>query len=266
MDNPYLRLTAEFNGGRLRALLSSDQAVVVHRLALASKDGDWILREDAEAAGHVLGTLADRGARYRFGAPLDPRWLAGGWSSHLEYRADGLRYRTDFVSRPPRIPPATLAEMWAGAERSGSDVVALEPLAAIKLTDREKDYAVVGEIARHIVDVAARFRYSRSSRDLLELAALHPDALAAATRERPLLAAVAHGRDALDEALDRERRALMRANEARLDRYREASRAWAAAWPDVQREIRDLPLSEAHEVVCVRALGLLPCAPPEPAP
>lgn len=47
MDNPYLELTEELNRGRLRALLSSGQAVVVHRLAIMSKDGDWILREDA---------------------------------------------------------------------------------------------------------------------------------------------------------------------------------------------------------------------------
>jgi len=36
-----------------------------------SKDGDWILREDAEALDHVLQTLESHGARYRFGAPLD---------------------------------------------------------------------------------------------------------------------------------------------------------------------------------------------------
>ncbi|HEY2739722.1 MAG TPA: hypothetical protein VGK45_15035, partial [Thermoanaerobaculia bacterium] len=65
MNNPYLELTEEFNQGRLRALLSSGQAVVVHRLAIMSKDGDWILREDAEAIGHVLAVLAAHGAWYR---------------------------------------------------------------------------------------------------------------------------------------------------------------------------------------------------------
>jgi hypothetical protein len=119
MNNPYLELTAEFNRGRLRALLSSGQAVVVHRLAVMSKDGDWILREDAEAIGHVLGVLSFHGARYRFGAPLDLRWLAGGWSAHLEIRREVLRIRTDFVSRPPRIAPEQLARMWDDAEARG---------------------------------------------------------------------------------------------------------------------------------------------------
>jgi hypothetical protein len=101
MNNPYLELTDDLNDGRLRALLSSGQAVVVHRLAIMSKDGDWILREDAEAVDHVLGVLSRLGSRYRFGAPLDLRWLAGGWSAHFEHRRNGLR----LVTRPPRIPP-----------------------------------------------------------------------------------------------------------------------------------------------------------------
>jgi hypothetical protein len=46
--NPYLDLTREFNAGRLRAVIASGQAVVLHRLAIMSKDGDWILLEDPE--------------------------------------------------------------------------------------------------------------------------------------------------------------------------------------------------------------------------
>ena len=70
----YLDLTREFNAGALRAVIASGQAAVLHRLAIASKDGDWILREDPVALDHVLHVLARHGARYRFGAPLDVRW------------------------------------------------------------------------------------------------------------------------------------------------------------------------------------------------
>jgi hypothetical protein len=69
----YLSLTREFNEGGLRAILSSDQAVVLHRLAVMSKDGDWILRESEDALDHVLRVLDHHGARYRYGAPLDER-------------------------------------------------------------------------------------------------------------------------------------------------------------------------------------------------
>lgn len=261
MTNPYLDLTDQFNRGRRRALVSSGQAVVLHRLAIMSKDGDWVLREDEEAVHHVLDVLAGRGARYRFGAPLDVRWLAGGWSSHFEHWLDGLRLRTDFVTRPPRIFSAERDRLWEDADASASSVVALEPLALMKMTMREKDYAVIGELARRMRDPAAQLLFSRSSRDLIRLADDHPDALVEAMSRRPLLARVADGRDALDEALDRERRALMRADEARLARYRAAAGAWASVWPDVSRKIADLPLHEAHRIVTSQAEGVLPFAP-----
>lgn len=261
MDNPYLELTAELNQGRLRALLSSGQAVVVHRLAVMSKDGDWLLREDAEAVAHALCVLSRHGARYRFGAPLDLRWLAGGWSAHLEIRRDALRLRTDFVTRPPRIAPESLARMWNEAEATGNAVVGIEPLAALKLTNREKDYAVVGELARLMSDLRSQLLYSRSSRDLMALAQEYPEALTKLIPQRPLLAKLSEGREALDEALDRERRALMRINEERLARYQAAAEPWAEVWPEVQRQVAGLPLLEAHRVLVSRAEGALPFEP-----
>ncbi|MFL6234377.1 MAG: hypothetical protein ACJ76N_14690 [Thermoanaerobaculia bacterium] len=265
MNNPYLDLTRELNQGRLRALLSSGQAVVVHRLAIMSKDGDWILREDAEATGHVLEVLSQHGARYRFGAPLDLRWLAGGWSAHLEFRRDALRVRTDFVSRPPRITPGQLAQMWEDAQATDNDVVRVEPLAAMKLTNRDKDYAVVGELARLMSDPRSQLLYSRSSRDLIRLAGEYPEALAEVARQRPLLARVSEGREILEEALDRERRALIHANEERLARYLAASEDWAKVWPDVQRQIEGLPLPDAHRLMVSHAEGVLPFEPAQGA-
>jgi hypothetical protein len=258
--NPYLELTEAFNRGRRRALVSSGQAVVLHRLAVMSKDGDWVLREDEEAARHVLDVLADRGARYRFGAPLDVRWLTGGWSAHFEHWRDGMRLRTDFVTRPPRLTAAALDRLWHDADASGSDVVAVEPLVRMKMTMREKDYAVIGELARLLEDPRAQLLVSRSSRDLIRLASNHPEEFTAAAALRPVLAHVAEGRDALDEALDRERRVLMRADEARLARYRAAAAAWTEAWPGVSREIAGLPLPDAHRIVVERAAGVLPYA------
>src|SRR3989442_732528 len=73
MNNPYPALPAQVNDGPPRTLLSSGPAVVGYRLAVTSKDGDWIVREDAEATGHVLRVLSRHGAAYRFGAPLDVR-------------------------------------------------------------------------------------------------------------------------------------------------------------------------------------------------
>ena len=260
-ENPYVELTAAFNQGRLRAILSSGQAVVLHRLALMSKDGDWILREDDEATEHVLGVLGDRGARYRLGAPLDRRWLAGGWSAHLEHRRGRLRLRTDFVTRPPRLSTDELVRVWEDAATDEFPVLGLEPLAKLKKTNREKDYAVIGELARRMREARSQLLFSRSARDLLRLAEAHRDLVEELAEQRPLLLRAGDGRGALEAALDAERRTLMRANEERLLVYREAMQAWTAVWPEVAAETAELPLAEAHAVVVERAEGVLPRAP-----
>jgi hypothetical protein len=260
-ENIYQDLTRSFNEGRLRAILSSGQAVVMHRLAVMSKDGDWILREDDDALEHILAVLESRGAHYRFGAPLDSRWMNGGWSAHFEFRTESLRVRTDFVVRPPRIPTQELAALWARAAARRNDVpfVDVPTLIQLKKTNRERDYAVIGELARLESDPMQQMLVSRSARDLMALAEARPELLRAAAGRRELLKHVHEGRDALEAALDAERRALIRANEARLEAYRKAAEAWHGAWPAVSSEVGGLPLRQAHERLVERAGGLLPC-------
>jgi hypothetical protein len=257
----YVRLTDEFNRGRVRAMIAGGQAVVLHRLALMSKDGDWVIREDGDASGHILGTLASHGATYRFGAPLDERWLRGGWSAHLEYRDGAFRVRTDFVTRPPRLSPEALARAWRDAERRSPAVLGVRELAETKKTNREKDYAVIGELARRLTDVGDQLRLSRSARDLMGLAESNPGEWAIARRERPALDRATDGREALEAALDAERRQLMHANERRLRTYLDASQGWAGAWPEVARVVAGLPLPDAHEFIARRAEGVLPFLP-----
>lgn len=199
-------------------------------------------------------------ARYRFGAPLDVRWMAGGWSAHFEFRRDQLRVRTDFVTRPPRIDSETLDRVWQEMDAQ-RPVVDPATLAEIKKTNREKDYAVIGELARLMRDPREQLLYSRSARDLIALAQAHPKLIEVLSHERPLLHNIGVGRPRLEEALDAERRSLIRANEMRLARYREAAQAWASAWPTVEKEISELALPAAHEIVVARALEFLPFAP-----
>jgi hypothetical protein len=73
-----------------------------------------------------------------------------------------------------------------------------------------------------------------------------------------VLGVVREGREALERALDAERRDAMRANERRIARYLDAARAWRARWPAVEREVAGVALPEAHEVVVARASGVLP--------
>lgn len=258
MTTIYLDLTRAFNQGRTRAVLSSGQAVVWHRLAIMSKDGDWIVRETPDDLAYILAVLAGRGAVYRCGAPLDARWLRHGWSSHLEFNAGGLRVRTDFVSRPPRLGSRALDRLWHQAEGGDPAVVGIPELIELKKTNREKDYAVIGELARHLVDPQAVLRQSRSARDLLALAGDHPELLAAAQAERPALLALSQGEEPLAAALDAERRQLIRANEQRLGRFLAAAQGWRQEWIALERSLGGLPLAEAHPRLVEAAERLLP--------
>ena len=254
----YLDLTREFNAGALRAVICSGQAAVLHRLAIASKDGDWILREDPATLAHALGVLARHGARYRFGAPLDVRWMSGGWSAHFEFRHAGLRVRTDFFTRPPRISPDELARMWVGQEGRDPPFTDARILAEMKKTDREKDYPFIGELARRMTDPRDRLLYSRSADDLIELARREPVLARALVEERPLLGRIDAGRRKLSEAIQIEMLDLMEQDERRLAAYRAASSAWADLWPGLAREIEALPLGEAHARMTTRAASVLP--------
>jgi hypothetical protein len=150
--NIYFELTEAFNATAPTVALASGQAVVYYRVAIMSKDGDWIIRETGEACSLVLGELEARGARYRPAAPLDVRWLAGGWSSHFEFFDPGRRrVRCDFVSRPPRVPRAAIDALFVRTGRPPAlHVVDLAPLIALKQTQRAKDYPVIGELARRL--------------------------------------------------------------------------------------------------------------------
>lgn len=257
----YLELTRRFNAGRLRAVIASGQAAVLHRLAMASKDGDWILREDEEALEHVLGVLASEGAHYRFGAPLDLRWLSKGWSSHFEFQRGPLRVRTDFVTRPPRVSEGMLARMWEEQEGRDPPFTDAKVLAEMKKTARQKDYPFIGELARRMQEPRDQLLYSRSADDLVTLAREHPGLLRELVPERALLARVGEGRRELAEALQLEMLDLLEADERRLARYRRAAERWARLWPELDRELLGLPLREAHRIVLRRAGGVLPEEP-----
>ena len=257
----YVELTRIFNSGKLRVVICSGQAVVLHRLAIMSKDGDWIIREDKEALDHVLNVLSGFGASYRFGAPLDIRWLKGGWSSHFEFRHNNLRVRTDFFSRPPRIHPERLNRLWE--EQKSSDLPFLNPkdLADVKKTNREKDYAIIGELARLMESPGDQLLYSRSARDILALAEKHPYLTAKLGNQRPLLKRITEGRDKLEEMLDAEKRTLMHENENRLACYLKSAEKWIGLWPLIEKEIHNLPLLEAHKIIIDRIEGVLPFNP-----
>lgn len=260
-SNIYLELTEAFNAGRLRAVICSGQAVVLHRLAIMSKDGDWILREDEETLSHVLRILEQRNAVYRFGAPLALPWLRHGWSAHFEYEDNGLRVRADFFTRPPRMDKSAVEALWVDQAGKQPPFVGLKDLARLKLTNREKDYAVIGELARKMESVEDQILYSRSARDLIELKATYPFVWQGLQKQRPALHASEQGEDALAAALDTEKRQYIKENERRLDMFERASAQWAHQWPTLSKSIQGLTLTDAHHQLVQTAQNILPHEP-----
>jgi hypothetical protein len=63
VENTYFALTEAFNRHGPIVALASGQAVVYYRIAIMSKDGDWVLRESPQACAHVLEELERHGAR-----------------------------------------------------------------------------------------------------------------------------------------------------------------------------------------------------------
>lgn len=258
MSNVYFDLTRELNASRRIAVLTSGQAVVYYRIAMMSKDGDWILRESPEACFTVLDVLGRKDANYRHGAPLDVRWLAGGWSSHFEFRDEkGRRVRCDFLSRPPRVSAATIDALFAGAAPPKDlTVLDLESLIRMKQTQRAKDYPIIGELARRLPP-EREVELTTDPDRILELASHH-----GRRSNRPSIRAALGGgsREEVVVELARELDRLQQEDRLRLERYEEASRGYLEAFRAAG--IPRMPLARAHAEAVRLAEKLLPARPP----
>jgi len=65
-----------------------------------------------------------------------------------------MRIRTDFVTRPPQLDQESLRRIWHDVEILETPFLGATDLAATKKTNREKDYAVIGELARRMPGLA----------------------------------------------------------------------------------------------------------------
>lgn len=253
MANPYFQLTEEFNRDRRVVVLSSGQAVVWYRLAIMSKDGDWIVREDEAACERVIEVLAAHGAHYRPAAPLDVGWLRGGWSSHFEFSDPrGLRIRCDFVSRPPRVGFPTVERLFADATGERLAVIDLASLIEMKRTQRAKDYPVIGALAR-LLPPSEELAVTTDPDRVVELAPLHGRG---SSREAVQHVLAGRPREEVVVALAREADRLQQADRMRMDRYRKASEAYLAEF--TRQRLGAVPLAKAHERVRALAAAMLP--------
>jgi hypothetical protein len=257
--NPYFDFTDRCNADRMRLILASGQACVWYCLTLASKDGDWLVREEEADLAVIRRELERLGARYRLGAPLDTRWLAAGWSSHFEAMSpDGLRLRFDFVSRPPRIPPERLASLWGQTDRPA----VIDPLDLIRLkqTMRLKDYAFVGSLALILPSTEEQVRYTLDAEHLHHLLSTHDELAARLPQIRPGFPVWPTTVEALAEAIDAETRHARQADQLRMRAYHSAMEEWAMRYREL--DLTNLPLAEAHVCMVREAEKRLPATNP----
>lgn len=259
MTNAYFELTREFNRHGTIAVLSSGQAVVYYRLAIMSKDGDWIVRETPEACERVRAVLSSLGARHRPAAPLDVRWLSGGWSSHFEYSdQQQRRLRCDFVSRPPRVPSESLEALFRESASGDLQVIDRTTLLRLKQTGRAKDYAVIGELARQL-PAEEELVWTTDVDRILDLA---PRLGGYSSRPSVHAAATGASRAVVVSALAQEIDELQLTDRRRISAYAQAAEPYLAAFR--QERIDRLPLDEAHARACRLAATLLPQRPWDP--
>ena len=251
--NIYFELTESFNVAEPTVALASGQAVVYYRVAIMSKDGDWVIREAPSACSRVLQELHARGARYRPGAPLDVRWLAGGWSSHFEFADERQRrVRCDFLSRPPRVSRAAIDRLFARTGAASSlNVVDRDALIAMKQTQRAKDYAVIGELAAQL----SPEREIELTTDPDRILALAP-AYGRSSARPAVRAAMSSNRHAVVVALAEEIDDLQQADRRRVAAYEAAARTYVQECRATG--VSALPVPEAHARMLEIAGRLLP--------
>jgi hypothetical protein len=256
VHNIYFDLTEAFNAHGPTVALASGQAVVFYRIAIMSKDGDWVIRETPQACERVLAELERRRACYRPGAPLDVRWLAGGWSSHFEFFDERRRrVRCDFVSRPPRVSRVALDALFAGAdERAGLLAVDIDSLILMKRTQRAKDYPVIGELAA-LLPPEREIELTTNVDRILELA----PALGSASSRPAVRAALSGDRRAVVLALAEETDELQQQDRRRLAGYDQAAQPYLKEYRTIS--FAGVPLRAAHERNCDMAERLLPMDP-----
>lgn len=273
MSNPidfYRAFQSLLRGRGIAGVLTSGMACVEYGLQQTTKDTDWIIAPDDIASLVALFGELERGITggnwritYRglFGAPLDPEYLAGGWTSHLAAfdQPESAERHLDFFGWPPRVGEAWRSDAAAGIASRGT-------VARMKKTDRQKDWPLVNALAiqAYYAGDPEAFLHLRDPGILREAwqntTAAHRER---GSRERPLLTAL----DAVDD-LRLERLLVVEATLwqcVNRERYLIYQRAWKDFYRAWQRDrVGEWPTSEPflqqHRRVCdaIREHGLPP--------
>lgn len=205
---------------RVPCLLMGGQACVLYGGAEFSRDLDLVIATHTDALTQLQAALDDLRAELVAVPPLRLDLLERGHAVHFRcQRADVARLRIDVLARPPRI--SDLAGLWARRvmvpipDGAAVPVIALVDLVATKKTQRDKDWATIGQLVeadmvRHQQTATSdRVRFwlqeAREADQLLPLAATFPEEAATLVAMRPVLTKAIEGdREGLELELAQE--------------------------------------------------------------
>jgi hypothetical protein len=228
---------AELRAAGIRFAITSGMACIRYGLQQTTKDSDWIvsaaelrqLRGLLERCEHRLPPWV---VQYRpiFGAPLEPAWLDGGWSTHIFIRTvgGGPDHHLDFFCRPPR------AAAWRH-DSEEADFADRDTVTRMKKTDRDKDWPIVGGLAAQAFargEPAALLHLRDASLLRRAWSKASVGEQAKAVSARPLLARITSNADdlRLESLLRAERLVWEAVNRRRYAVYQEAWKTWYRRW------------------------------------
>ncbi len=239
--------------------ITSGMACVHFGVAATTKDCDALCApSDAVTFLDVLGEtrLGGQGPGYRgnLSAPLDERWLRGGWTSHFHWKLPADEAYLDVFGIAPRAITPWEDEtqgLYAGPAT----------VADMKHTDRDKDWPYITALGAnllangdsrgwlHVFDVDLIEK-------LVEKAPIPPELVS----QRPVLGLALRHDERLKQAIRVEREAWMELDRARLKVYERAVRPYRSAVQAAKID-RDASLSEQHRLRVACAERALPQNP-----
>jgi hypothetical protein len=228
LERFYQRLVTKARGQGITCAITSGMACVEFGVAETTKDCDLLctpqtcsklldLLSGASLEGHLP---AYRG---HLAAPLDERWLRGGWTSHFAWNAPGAEAYLDVFGVAPRSSAPWEKELEGFC-------ASRHTVAEMKRTNREKDWPYATALGAQMIEAGdARGWLHIFDTDLLLALARIARPPVSFIKRRPVLGLAVKGDSRLRSALHAEVQFWHELDRVRLGIYQKAVRPYMRA-------------------------------------
>ncbi|MFO1500187.1 MAG: hypothetical protein U1G07_17660 [Verrucomicrobiota bacterium] len=259
LERFYEDLVARAQTSGISCAITSGMACVSFGVSETTKDCDLLCQPTSAAAlFELLAELRLRSTpvqyRGRISAPMDGRWLRGGWTSHFVWNEAGNEAYLDVFGIPPRATALWQSEI-QGFYASPHTV------AEMKRTDRPKDWPIATALGLKLLEAGdERGWLHLFDHDVLVQTAERVPCPANIVAQRPVLTLLTNKDDRLELALKAEVEFWHRLDRLRMRIYEQAVRAYASALRvELRTETHDF--REQHQIRIEKAQELLPPNP-----